>query len=108
MGERKKIKVFNRRKNSMSFTPSRLFPIFTDMLRLVVPGWKRGCSTELENYVKEMEDMFSGVSTSEELVNKIGIEKALRILSMYVMTNGKFRKAYNNTNANQRSNFKLF
>jgi hypothetical protein len=101
-GERKIIKVFNHGKNNHSFTPSRLFPIFADMLN------KHCVSKELENNVMEMEDMFSGVSTSEELINKIGMEKALRILSMYVMTNGKFRKAYNNTSSNRRSNFQLF
>ena len=91
------------KKGKNAFLPSALFQVFADMLN------KYGNSSRFDKSVEEMENMFRGVETSDQLIRQIGLDKALRILSMYVMTNGKFRKAYKGYKQNRKRNlFDMF
>ena len=85
-----------------NFLPSTLFQLFADMLN------KYGNSSRFDKSVEEMENMFRGVETTDQLISQIGLDKALRILSMYVMTNGKFRKAYKGSKNSRNTLFEMF
>ena len=76
-------------KSSRDWLPSHLFPIFASILDTY------GHDEHLSDHVSNMEHMFRGVNTKEDAVARMGKEEVLRMLSMYIMTNGKFRNSYN-------------
>ena len=76
-------------KSSRDWLPSHLFPIFASMLDAY------GHDEHLSDIVSNMEHMFRGVNTKKDAVYRMGKEEVLRILAMYIMTNGKFRNSYN-------------